>query len=106
MRLKLPIVYFFAVAVPLLALAAILRWGAAWGDSGSSTAIARGAGSPPARLVFLQLAAILGATRCFGWAFGRIHQPRAIGEMVAGILLGPSLLGWIAPGISAALFPA
>lgn len=38
--------------------------------------------------------------------FKRIHQPQVVGEMVAGILLGPSLLGWIAPGISLALFPA
>ncbi|HEX6384267.1 MAG TPA: cation:proton antiporter, partial [Anaerolineae bacterium] len=35
----------------------------------------------------------------------KIGQPQVIGEMVAGILLGPSLLGWLAPGVSAALFP-
>jgi Kef-type K+ transport system membrane component KefB len=35
----------------------------------------------------------------------RIHQPPVIGEMLAGILLGPSLLGWVAPGFAAALFP-
>lgn len=37
--------------------------------------------------------------------FQKIHQPQVMGEMVAGILLGPSLLGWLAPGASAALFP-
>src|SRR5208283_3016604 len=36
----------------------------------------------------------------------KIKQPQVIGEMVAGILLGPSLLGWAAPALSKALFPA
>jgi Kef-type K+ transport system membrane component KefB len=40
-----------------------------------------------------------------GRLFKRIHQPQVMGEMVAGILLGPSLLGWVAPGVAAALFP-
>jgi Kef-type K+ transport system membrane component KefB len=38
--------------------------------------------------------------------FKKIHQPQVIGEMAAGILLGPSLLGWVAPDLSAHLFPA
>jgi Kef-type K+ transport system membrane component KefB len=36
----------------------------------------------------------------------RIGQPQVIGEMVAGILLGPSLLGWAAPSLSNLIFPA
>jgi Kef-type K+ transport system membrane component KefB len=40
-----------------------------------------------------------------GKLFRRIHQPQVIGEMVAGIMLGPSLLGWLAPGLFAQLFP-
>jgi Kef-type K+ transport system membrane component KefB len=40
-----------------------------------------------------------------GRLFKRIHQPQVMGEMVAGILLGPSLLGWVAPGVATALFP-
>ena len=36
----------------------------------------------------------------------RIGQPEVIGEMIAGILLGPSLLGLLAPSAQAALFPA
>jgi Kef-type K+ transport system membrane component KefB len=35
-----------------------------------------------------------------------MHQPRVVGEMFAGIMLGPSLLGWVAPHFSAYLFPA
>jgi Kef-type K+ transport system membrane component KefB len=49
---------------------------------------------------------ILAAARLIGWLFRKIHQPRVIGEMVAGILLGPSLFGWLAPGLHETLFPA
>jgi Kef-type K+ transport system membrane component KefB len=38
--------------------------------------------------------------------FKRINQPQVVGEMVAGILLGPSLLGWAAPEVPSFLFPA
>jgi Kef-type K+ transport system membrane component KefB len=53
----------------------------------------------------LQIAVILVAARIVGFLFQKIQQPQVMGEMVAGILLGPSLLGWLAPGVSAALFP-
>ena len=53
----------------------------------------------------LQIAVILVAARIVGFLFQKINQPQVMGEMVAGILLGPSLLGWLAPGVSAALFP-
>ncbi|MBO0858231.1 MAG: cation:proton antiporter [Chloracidobacterium sp.] len=57
------------------------------------------------KLLIAQVATILIVARLIGWLFRRLHQPRVVGEMVAGILLGPTLLGWAAPGISAALFP-
>jgi Kef-type K+ transport system membrane component KefB len=57
------------------------------------------------KLLIAQIGVILVAARITGWLFRKLHQPRVIGEMVAGILLGPSLLGWVAPGVSAALFP-
>jgi Kef-type K+ transport system membrane component KefB len=53
----------------------------------------------------LQIAVILVAARVVGFLFQKINQPQVMGEMVAGILLGPSLLGWLAPSVSAALFP-
>jgi Kef-type K+ transport system membrane component KefB len=53
----------------------------------------------------LQIAVILITARIVGFLFQKINQPQVMGEMVAGILLGPSLLGWLAPGASAALFP-
>ena len=55
---------------------------------------------------FLQITVILIACRLVGRAMAAVGQPRVIGEMVAGILLGPSLLGWLAPSLQASLFPA
>jgi len=57
------------------------------------------------KLLIAQVGVILIVARLVGWLFRKLHQPRVIGEMVAGIMLGPSLLGWLAPGASAALFP-
>lgn len=57
------------------------------------------------KLLILQVGVILIVARLIGWIFRLLHQPRVVGEMVAGILLGPSLLGWLAPGLSAAVFP-
>jgi Kef-type K+ transport system membrane component KefB len=57
------------------------------------------------KLLLAQIAVILIVARLVGWLFRKLHQPRVIGEMVAGILLGPSLLGWGAPTVFAALFP-
>ena len=54
----------------------------------------------------LQIAVILAVCRAVGALFRLIHQPRVVGEMFAGILLGPSLLGWMAPNLSSYLFPA
>lgn len=53
----------------------------------------------------LQIAVILATCRVVGRLFRLIRQPRVVGEMFAGILLGPSLLGWVAPNLSAYLFP-
>ena len=55
--------------------------------------------------LILQIAVILATCRLVGSLFRLIRQPRVVGEMFAGILLGPSLLGWVAPGLSAYLFP-
>src|SRR5947208_12834566 len=54
---------------------------------------------------FLELAAILLACRVVGLASQRLGQPQVVGEMIAGVLLGPSLLGRIAPDIQHHLFP-
>ena len=60
---------------------------------------------PDLPLLLLQIGVILVVARVVGWLFRKIHQPQVMGEMVAGILLGPSLLGWVAPDVSTVLFP-
>lgn len=54
---------------------------------------------------FLQMFVILATCRLVGMAARRIGQPQVVGEMVAGVLLGPSLLGLFAPGAQRELFP-
>lgn len=51
-----------------------------------------------------QLVLIVGAARVAGWAAARLGQPRVVGEMAVGLLLGPSLLGRLAPGLSQTVF--
>ena len=55
---------------------------------------------------FLQTAVILVVCRLVGTAGQRwFSQPRVVGEMIAGVLLGPSLFGMVAPQIQAFVFP-
>lgn len=60
----------------------------------------------PLALLLAQLLVILAATRLAGRAARALGQPHVVGEMAAGILLGPTLLGALAPGVSGRLFPA
>ena len=55
---------------------------------------------------FLQMAIIIAACRIVGWLAKRyLGQPQVVGEMIAGVILGPSLFGLLAPDLQAALFP-
>jgi len=60
---------------------------------------------PNISLLVVQIAVILIAARLMGLLFRKIGQPQVVGEMAAGIMLGPSLLGWVSPALSSALFP-
>ena len=55
--------------------------------------------------LILSVGTILLAARALGWIFQRIGQPRVVGEMTAGIILGPSLFGRFFPGAFAHIFP-
>lgn len=59
----------------------------------------------PLSILLLQIIAILIAARTFGLIFKKIRQPAVIGEVVAGIFLGPSILGAWFPQFTAFLFP-
>lgn len=55
---------------------------------------------------FLQMFVILAACRAVGWLGQRyLKQPQVVCEMIAGVLLGPSLLGLLAPELQQWLFP-
>jgi Kef-type K+ transport system membrane component KefB len=55
--------------------------------------------------LILQIGVIIGVSRLVAVLFQKFHQPKVMGEMFAGIMLGPSFLGWVAPHLSASLFP-
>ena len=54
---------------------------------------------------FLQMAVILAVCRCVGYLARRVGQPQVVGEMIAGVLMGPSLLGLFFPQVQAMIFP-
>ncbi|MDG4808044.1 cation:proton antiporter [Micromonospora sp. WMMD1120] len=55
---------------------------------------------------FIAVAVILLFCKLVSWLLGGVGQPPVVSEMLAGVLLGPSLLGLLWPGAQAALFPA
>jgi len=57
-------------------------------------------------VLLLQIIVIIAFARLFGYLFKRIGQPAVIGEIVAGIVLGPSIMGLFLPGVNHFLFPA
>lgn len=59
----------------------------------------------PLAILLAQIVTIILVARLFGWLFRKIGQPSVIGEMIAGIVLGPSLVGMYFPEFSTALFP-
>src|SRR5262245_40671248 len=60
----------------------------------------------PLSRLFLQLFVVISASGVVAWLFNRCGQPAVIGEMVAGILLGPSLFGLLAPNAFNFIFAA
>lgn len=59
----------------------------------------------PLAILLAQIITIIIIARVIGWIFRKIGQPSVIGEIIAGIVLGPSLLGLYFPEFSLALFP-
>lgn len=108
---KLSGFYLGTVAVFAAAVMAVMHFAP---PSTGTTAVPAGA-SPLASLVanlrtplgqaLLQVLVIVIVARCAGALFHRFGQPAVIGEMAVGIALGPSLLGAVAPDVSAFLFP-
>src|SRR5437870_3746558 len=98
MRDATRIVRLFAVAFPLMAAPSVIALaaeGAGTGRAGTS------------EVVFLcQITLLLAIGRLLGEAMLRIGQPAVMGQLIAGILLGPSVLGALSPGLQHAIFPS
>lgn len=60
---------------------------------------------PNIALLLLSLGVLLGAAKVLGELAQRLHQPAVLGELLAGVLLGPTVLGSITPEFNAFLFP-
>lgn len=60
----------------------------------------------PLSMLLLQIIIIVGLSRIFGFLFRLAGQPAVVGEIISGIILGPSLIGSYFPGFSAFVFPA
>jgi Kef-type K+ transport system membrane component KefB len=56
-------------------------------------------------ILLLQIVVILAAIRVAGWVCRKLRQPQVVGEMLAGIVLGPSVLGTLAPHAASVIFP-
>lgn len=110
-RFRFAWLYFLLVIVPLVGVAAVLRIGERAVAPPPAPDIAAAALVRPAQngldlsILLLQVIVIIVASRAVGRILRWFRQPQVVGEMLAGILLGPSLLGISAPGIYAALFP-
>lgn len=60
---------------------------------------------PNIAVLFLAIGTLYGLARLLGELAQRIRQPAVLGELLAGVLLGPTVLGTLAPSLSATLFP-
>src|SRR6201991_2739499 len=61
----------------------------------------------PSEFIFLvQIVLLIGVGRGLGELMQRIGQPSVIGELLCGLILGPSLFGWVWPEAQHAIFPS
>ncbi|MGV1008394.1 MAG: cation:proton antiporter [Dermatophilaceae bacterium] len=70
-----------------------------------ATGASPGAPGGIAGQVLLACLAVIVVTRAAGWCAGRVGQPRVVGEIVGGVLLGPTVLGALAPTVAGWLLP-
>lgn len=116
--------YLATIAIAMVAILGVVRMGGSLpAPKGSAVAAEHAATAAPATTaafvqnltgnldhslshLFIQLLVVIAACRLIGTIFGRIGLPAVVGEMSAGILLGPSLFGLLAPQWFAFVFPS
>ncbi len=106
-------VYAIGITISIAAIVGVLELGESWFASGGlgstvaepaalkHSAHARG----PLAILIVQLLVVILATQTLGSAARLIRQPAVVGEIAAGLLLGPSLLGYVWPAGYALVFP-
>ncbi len=104
-------IYTVLVMAPVAAFLWIVLSGASMPAAvGIAAAPGAAAAAAPAylnlSLLLAQITVIIAVARVLGILLKRLGQPQVVGEMIAGLALGPSLLGWVWPDASAWLFPA
>lgn len=104
--MKLIIFYLLTILVGLLIFMGINHYGInLFGTGPVAQTVVDSAQLPLLANVLLALSAIIIVARTAGFLFKKINQPPVMGEVIGGIILGPSLLGKIAPGVAAFLIP-
>lgn len=111
-RRRVALAYAALVILPVVVLLALVAMGSNRFPPTGAPLLPRASALVPAAMALLrpslllgQLVVILAATRLVGYLFARIGQPRVLGEMIAGILLGTSVLGALWPAGYELLFP-
>jgi Kef-type K+ transport system membrane component KefB len=104
-------IYFMMLVLGVGGFLIIRHFGADLSASGPSEVDGFGSGVAKLKLdalmhLFLALAVIIVTARALGALFAHFSQPPVIGEVIAGLLIGPSLLGRIAPALSSYILPA
>jgi Kef-type K+ transport system membrane component KefB len=100
-------VYLLLVVLPVIGVVVSLRYGGHVGSpTGHQDRSAQTASPDVFGRLLVTLPVVLLVCRLLGEAIGRLAQPPVMGEIVAGVLLGPSLLGWLWPGAYGWLFPS
>ena len=107
---KLPLFYVLTLVVAGAAILGVIRLGSSLpppesSASGTLAPVAAAGATDPLSHLFIQLLVIIAVSRLMGKAFRWIGQPAVVGEMAAGIVLGPSLFAVVAPGAFAFVFP-
>lgn len=94
--------YLLLVALPLIAIVVLVG---ALGRHGAASLPGAGSIVSNGQRLLLAIAVVLAITRLAGAALRRVGQPSVVGEIAAGIVLGPSVLGLLLPHAQAWLFP-
>jgi len=93
------------IAVPVVLIVVVLGFGTAYHHGTATAAPATPSPTDPYPRLLVALPVILAACYLAGMLFRRLRQPPVIGEIIAGVLLGPSLLGVLWPAAFHWLFP-